>query len=130
VQVWYGLSFSMLVLIGGLAAIPRSVYEAAEIDGATDARMFWYITLPLLKPVIIVVATIKLIDSLREFDLIYALTGGGPGDATRVFSLELYYTAYGRGDFGMSAAQALILLAAVLLLTVPLVRLLVRKDGR
>ena len=130
VQVWWGMSFVMLVLIGGLAAIPRSVYEAAEIDGATDARMFWYITLPLLRPVLIVIATIKLIDALREFDLIYVLTGGGPGDATRVFSLELYYTAYERGDFGMSAAQALMLLGAVLLLTVPLVRLLVRKDSR
>jgi multiple sugar transport system permease protein len=130
VQVWWGVSFVMLVLIGGLAAIPSSLYEAAEVDGATDARMFWYITLPLLRPILIVVATIKLIDALREFDIIYALTGGGPGDATRVFSLELYYTAYARGDFGMSAAQALLLLVAVLLLTVPLVRLLVRKDNR
>jgi multiple sugar transport system permease protein len=127
VQVWWGMSFVMLVLIGALAAIPRSLYEAAEVDAATDARMFWYITLPMLRPVLIVLAAIKLIDALREFDLIYALTGGGPGDATRVFALELYYTAYVRGDFGMSAAQALLLLALVMILTVPLLRLLVQK---
>jgi len=129
VQVWWGMSFAMLVLIGGLATIPRSLYEAAEVDGGTDARMFWHITLPMLRPVLLVIATIKLIDALREFDLIYALTGGGPGDATRVFALELYYTAYERGNFGMSAAQALLLVALVLILTVPLVRLLVRNEN-
>jgi multiple sugar transport system permease protein len=127
-QVWWGTSFAMLVLIGGLATIPSSLYEAAEVDGASDARMFWHITLPMLRPVLIVVATVKLIDALREFDLIYGLTGGGPGDATRVFALQLYYTGYERGDFGMSAAQALLLLASVLILTVPLARLLVRKE--
>lgn len=127
-QVWWGTSFAMLVLIGGLAAIPSTLYEAAEVDGATDARMFWHITFPMLRPVLLVVATIKVIDALREFDLIYGVTGGGPGDATRVFPLELYYTGYERGDFGMSAAQALLLLVLVLILTVPLVRLLVGKE--
>lgn len=129
VQVWWGMSFAMLVLIGGLAAIPRSLYEAAEVDGATDAQMFRYITLPMLRPVLLVVGTIKLIDALREFDLIYSLTGGGPGDATRVFAMELYYTAYERGNFGMSAAQALLLMVLVLILTVPLIRLLTRKES-
>lgn len=129
VQVWWGMSFAMLVLIGGLAAIPRSLYEAAEVDGASDVRMFVHITLPMLLPVLLVVGTIKLIDALREFDLIYSLTGGGPGDATRVFALELYYTAYERGDFGMSAAQALLLMVLVLILTIPLIRLLTRKEA-
>ena len=117
----------MLILLGGLAAIPRSLYEAAEVDGATDFRMFLHITLPMLRPVLLVLGTIKLIDALREFDLIYSLTGGGPGNATRVFALELYYTAYERGNFGMSAAQALLLMVLVLILTVPLIRLLTRK---
>ncbi len=128
VQVWWGMSFAMLVLLGGLAAIPRSLYEAAEVDGATDFRMFLHITLPMLRPVLLVLGTIKLIDALREFDLIYSLTGGGPGNATRVFALELYYTAYERGNFGMSAAQALLLMVLVLILTVPLIRLLTRKQ--
>ncbi len=128
VQVWWGMSFAMLVLLGGLAAIPRSLYEAAEVDGATDLRMFLHITLPMLRPVLLVLGTIELIDALREFDLIYSLTGGGPGNATRVFALELYYTAYERGNFGMSAAQALLLMVLVLILTVPLIRLLTRKQ--
>jgi multiple sugar transport system permease protein len=130
VQVWWGMSFAMLILIGGLAAIPRSLYEAAEVDGATDAQMFRHITLPMLRPVLLVVGTIKLIDALREFDLIFSLTGGGPGDATRVFALELYYTAFGRGNFGMSSAQALLLMVLVLILTVPLIRLLTQKGDR
>lgn len=128
VQVWWGMSFAMLVILGGLAAIPRSLYEAAEVDGASDLRMFFHITLPMLRPVLLIVGTIKVIDALREFDLIYSLTGGGPGDATRVFALELYYTAYERGNFGMSAAQALLLMLLVLILTVPLIRLLTSKE--
>lgn len=124
VQVWWGVSFAMLVILGGLASIPPSLYEAAEVDGANDVQMFRHITLPMLVPVLLVIGTIKIIDALREFDLIYSLTGGGPGGATRVFAMELYYTAYERGSFGMSAAQALLLMIAVVLLTVRLIGLL------
>jgi multiple sugar transport system permease protein len=122
VQVWWGVSFVMLVVLGGLASLPREPYEAAAIDGATPLQAFRYLTLPMLRPVLAVVATIRVIDALREFDVIFTLTGGGPGGATRTFALELYYTAYDRGDFGMSAAQALILVAIVMLFTVRMVR--------
>jgi multiple sugar transport system permease protein len=122
VQVWWGVSFVMLVILGGLAGLPREPYEAAEIDGATPIQAFRYLTLPLLRPVLAVVAAIRTIDALREFDVIFTLTGGGPGGATRTLALELFYTAYERGDFGLSAAQALLLVVLVVLLTVPLVR--------
>lgn len=122
VQVWWGVSFVMLVVLGGLASLPREPYEAAAIDGATPLQAFRFLTLPLLRPVLAVVATIRLIDALREFDVIFTLTGGGPGGATRTFALELYYTAYERGDFGMSAAQALLLVGIVMLFTVRMVR--------
>jgi multiple sugar transport system permease protein len=124
VQVWWGVSFAMLVILGGLASISPSLYEAAEVDGANDLQMFRHITLPMLVPVLLVIGTIKIIDAMREFDLIFSLTGGGPGGATRVFALELYYTAYERGSFGMSAAQALLLMALVVLLTIRLIGLL------
>lgn len=126
VQVWWGVSFVMLVLLGGLAGLDPSLYEAAEVDGATRWQVFRYITLPMLRPVLLVIAMIRTIDALREFDLIYTLTGGGPGGATRVFALELFYTAYERGDFGMSAAQALLLMVLVLLVASRLVNALAR----
>ena len=122
VQVWWGVSFVMLILLGGLTALPREPFEAAAIDGASDLQVFRYVTLPLLAPVLLVVGTIRTIDALREFDLIYTLTGGGPGGSTRVFALELYYTAYERGDFGMSAAQAILLTMLIMVFTVRLVR--------
>ncbi len=128
VQVWWGVSFVMLILLGGLSALPREPFEAAAIDGASGLQVFRYVTLPLMAPVIIVVATIRTIDALREFDLIYTLTGGGPGGSTRVFALELYYTAYERGDFGMSSAQAILLVMLIMVFTVRLVRRLARPS--
>jgi multiple sugar transport system permease protein len=131
VQVWWGVSFVMLILLGGLTALPREPFEAAAIDGASDFAVFRYVTLPLLRPVLIVVATIRIIDALREFDVIYTLTGGGPGGATRVFALELFYTAYERGDFGLSSAQALLLVLLIMIFAVGLVRRLARpSDAR
>ncbi len=124
VQVWWGVSFVFLVLLGGLSALPKEPFESATIDGATSFQAFWYITLPLLKPVILVVTTIRIIDALREFDIIYTLTGGGPGDATRVFTLELFQVAFERGNYGLAAAQAMILLIIILFLTFGLVRAL------
>lgn len=124
VQVWWGVSFVFLILLGGLSALPKEPYESAVIDGATSLQTFRYITLPLLKPVIMVVATIRIIDALREFDIIYTLTGGGPGDSTRVFTLELFQIAFERGNYGMAAAQAIILLCIILILTFGLVRAL------
>lgn len=124
VQVWWGVSFVFLIILGGLSALPKEPYESAYIDGASRLQAFWYITLPLLKPVLTVIATIRIIDALREFDIIYMLTGGGPGDSTRVFTLELFVTAFERGQYGMAAAQAMILLVIILVLTSGLVRAL------
>jgi multiple sugar transport system permease protein len=127
VQVWWGVSFVMLIMLGGLTSLPKDPFEAAVIDGASRWQILWYITLPMLRPVILVLAMIRLIDAFREFDVIYALTGGGPGGATRVFALELYFVAYERGDFGMAAAQALLLLGLIVGLSIPLVRRLVHS---
>ena len=126
VQVWWGISFVFLVLLGGLSALPKEPYESAMMDGATSWQSFRSITLPLLKPILLVVATIRIIDALREFDIIYTLTGGGPGDSTRVFTLELFQIAFERGNYGLAAAQAMILLLIILVLTFGLVRALSR----
>lgn len=129
VQVWWGVSFVFLVMLGGLSSLPKEPFESATIDGATNWQSFIYITLPLLKPVILVVATIRIIDALREFDIIYTLTGGGPGDSTRVFTLELFQIAFERGNYGLAAAQAIILLLIIMVLTFGLVRALSQTGG-
>jgi multiple sugar transport system permease protein len=128
IQVWWGISFVILVLLGGLHALPQEPFEAARIDGASAWQAFRYITLPLLWPVVAVAATIRIIDAFREFDIIYTVTGGGPAGATRVFALELFYTAFERGDLGLSAAQALVLLLLTLVFTAGLVRTLARPE--
>ncbi len=124
VQIWWGVSFVFLILLGGLSSLPKEPYESAYIDGASSFQAFRYITLPLLRPVLAVIATLRIIDAIREFDIIYMLTGGGPGDSTRVFTLELFVTAFERGEYGVAAAQAMILLIIIMVLTSGLVRAL------
>jgi len=128
VQIWWGVSFVLLVLLGGLSSLPQTPFEAAKIDGASKFQMFRYITLPLLKPVILIVIMLRSIDAFRVFDIIYALTQGGPGHATRTFALELYYTAFERGEFGLGAAQALILAAVTLVLASGLINTLYTEE--
>ena len=122
VQIWWGISFVMLVLLGGLSALPPEPFEAAQVDGAGRWRSFTLITLPSLSPVISIVVMLRAIDAFREFDIIYTLTQGGPGVSTRVFSLQLYLTSFESQDFSTGAAQALILTTITLLLASRLIR--------
>jgi multiple sugar transport system permease protein len=128
VQVWWGVSFVFLVILGGLSALPQEPYEAAVMDGASSWQLFRYITFPLLRPVLSVVAVIRIIDALREFDIIYTLTGGGPGDSTRVFTLELFNKSFEEGLFGIGAAQSMILIVVIMFFTSGLIRAL-SSDG-
>ncbi len=122
VQIWWGVSFVMLVLLGGLSALPSEPFEAAQDDGEGRWRSFTLITLPSLSPVISIVVMLRAIDAFREFDIIYTLTQGGPGVSTRVFSLQLYLTSFESQDFSTGAAQALILTTITLLLASRLIR--------
>jgi multiple sugar transport system permease protein len=122
VQIWWGVSFVMLVLLGGLSALPPEPFEAAQVDGAGRWRSFTLITLPSLSPVISIVVMLRAIDAFREFDIIYTLTQGGPGVSTRVFSLQLYLTSFESQGFSTGAAQALILTTITLLLASRLIR--------
>lgn len=122
VQIWWGISFVILVLLGGLSSLPTEQFEAAKIDGASKWQSFLYITLPGIKSVLFIVIMLRAIDAFREFDLIYALTQGGPGDATRVFSLQLYLTSFESHNFSMGAAQAIILTIITLVLASGLIK--------
>lgn len=128
VEVWWSVSFVILVFLGGLSALPTEPFEAAAIDGASSWQVFRFITLPLMVPLIIVVATIRAIDAFRAFDVIYSLTQGGPADATRVYALQIYQTGFQNANFGLAAAQAMLLFVVVMILSSGLIRGLVRSD--
>jgi len=111
VDVWQWTPFVFLVLLAGLQAIPQEPYEAALIDGSSRWQTFWHVTLPLLKPSILIVLLLRTMDLLRVFDQIFILTEGGPGFATETISLYIYRAAFRFFDFGYAAAMSFVLLA-------------------
>ncbi len=118
IDIWQQTSFVVLILAAGRAALPRDPYEAAEVDGANRFQQFYYITLPMLRPVAGIAVIIQLINEFRTYDLPYVLTRGGPGTATEVLS----YFAYRRSFLGLAlnegAAASMVLMLIVLGLTV------------
>lgn len=117
VDVWKGVGLATLIFIAGLASISPDYYEAARIDGATRRQMFWRITVPLVRPATITVITLSLIGGLRSFDLIWAMTRGGPGFSSDVLA-SVIYKQYQAGFYGLSTAGNVILfvlIAAVIL---------------
>ena len=129
VQIWWGVSFVILVLLGGLSSLPSEQFEAAQIDGASKWQSFIHITLPGMKSVLTTVIMLRAIDAFREFELIYTLTQGGPGAATRVFSLQLYLTSFESHNFSMGAAQAIILTLITIVLASGLIKSLGSEDS-
>lgn len=110
VNVWRHLGYTALLLFAGLQAIPRDVYEAAEVDGAGEWRVFRSVTLPLLRPVLAFVLVVTVVGSFQIFDTIAVTTGGGPVDATRAINFYIYQRAFERLDFGYASALAVILM--------------------
>jgi raffinose/stachyose/melibiose transport system permease protein len=120
---WQFIPFHSLIYQGAVRQIPRSMYEAAEIDGAGRVRQFFYLTLPQLKYTIITSSTLMLVGSLTFFDLIFILTAGGPGDATRVLALDMYKRGFQAGQMGPASVIAVILVTVGLALALLLRRL-------
>jgi multiple sugar transport system permease protein len=106
VNIWKGIPFYTMLLLAGLKAIDRELYEAAEVDGATAIRQFRHITLPGLKYVILVTVLLSTISTFNTFGLVYLMTGGGPGGATRLYSILAYEKAISGLRFGPGAATA------------------------
>lgn len=115
-SVWKQIGFNMVVFLAGLQAIPINRYEAAELDGANSWQQFRYITLPGLRPTIVFAAITTAIFTLRSFEQVYVITGGGPLNSTNLLVYYIYQEAFGQFDFGYAAAAATILLAIALLL--------------
>lgn len=103
------IPFTFLLFYASLQNIPDDLYEASSIDGARYARTIWLIVLPILRPAIVVIVLLRVLESIRNFDVIYILTGGGPGTLTQTVGIFIYKTAFQRGDFGAAAAASVIL---------------------
>jgi len=128
-NVWRGTAFSMILLYAGLVVIPQSLYEAAAVDGATAFRQFLHVTLPQLRPILLINTILISIFTLNSFDLILPLTGGGPGRATEVLSLYTYNTVFRNFDLSNGAVLAVLLLLISLAFTFFYVRLLPRETS-
>ena len=115
-SIWKQLGFNMVVFLAGLQAIPPSRYEAAELDGANAWQQFWHITLPGLQPTLVFATITTAIFTLRSFEQVYVITGGGPLNSTNLLVYYIYEEAFAQFDFGYAAAAATVLLAVALVL--------------
>ncbi len=122
VDIWHQVSFMIILLLAGLSALPKEPYEAARMDGASTLQSFLHITLPLMRPVIMVTLLIRLIFAIKTFDLIFIMTRGGPGTATDLISYFIYRSAFYGLDIGQASAISVVLLVVVLALTAYLYR--------
>src|SRR6184192_2592562 len=117
-NVWRGVPFFAIMLLAGLQAIPDELYEAARVDGARVIQRFRHITLPLLRPIIIVATATRIIWTFNYADLIFVMTSGGPANATQITSTYTLVTAYTNLDFGYAATLSVVLLVIMLVFTI------------
>ena len=125
VEVWHWTPLVMLIVLGGLAALPTEPYESALIDGASQWQMFWHITLPLVMPFIMVAIIIRTIDALKAFDTIFVITQGGPGTASETINIYLYLQAF--SFYNIGHASAVVVVFFVLIVILSLLLLYVRQ---
>ena len=127
VDIWKGVGLATLIYIAGLAAISADYYEAAKIDGATRYQQFWRVTVPLVRPATVTVVTLSLISGLRTFDIIWAMTGGGPGFSSDVLA-SVVYKQYQAGFYGLSTAGNVMLFLMIGILVLPLTYWLNKRE--
>jgi multiple sugar transport system permease protein len=133
-DIWKTSSFAALIILAGLQVIPRELYEAASIDGATAWQKFRHITLPLVKPALLLALLFRTIDALKVFDLVFVMTQGGPADTTNVLQFYGYKKSFAEGMIGYGSAIAVVVFLLSLLLSIVYIRLLgsglLAKEGR
>jgi len=130
VDTWQWTPFVVLILLAGLMALPKEAFEAAAVEGAGFWRSVFYVALPLLRPLILVVVLFRGIDLFRTFDTFWVITAGGPGNATETLNVLLYRTAFQNLNFGRAAALALIMLVIVLVVSQPITKRIVSPRER
>lgn len=121
-HVWQSVGFSMVLFLAGLQSVSTTLIEAARIDGAGRWAIFRHVTLPALRPTLAVVLVLSVVNSLKAFEIIYGMTGGGPGQSTQMLAMWAYTQAMQLGDFGKGAAVSVILLLITLVIVVPYLR--------
>lgn len=123
-EIWRSFPFVALLYLAALITIPQDLYEAASVDGATKRKAFWHITMPYLQATTLVLLILRTIDAFRSFDLIYALTKGGPANTTEVVGLYLYKQGFTFANFGGSAAGSYIVTLLILVLVFIYIKLM------
>ena len=129
VDAWRTIPFMFLVMYAGLEVLPAELFEAAAVDGASAWQSFRHITVPLLTYIMLLAVLIRGMDAFREFDIIFVLTGGGPGTATQTIQI-LNYRAFGLGHMGQANAIGIVTLVLVALMCFVLMRAILRPHGR
>jgi multiple sugar transport system permease protein len=133
-DIWKTSSFAALIILAGLQVIPRELYEAANIDGANAWQKFRHVTLPLVKPALLLALLFRTIDALKVFDLVFVMTQGGPADTTNVLQFYGYKKSFAEGMIGYGSAIAVVVFLISLLLSIVYIRLLgtglMGKEGR
>jgi multiple sugar transport system permease protein len=124
VDIWEWTPFMFLILLAGIQSLPQEPFEAARVDGAAPWEVFAHLTLPMLRPVIVVAVLIRALDAFTTFDQVFVLTQGGPGTATELATLMIYKTAFRFSQIGYAASMALSLLVLVMFLSAAIVRML------
>ena len=123
VETWQWTPLVMLIVLGGLSALPSEPYESAQIDGATPWQTFRHISLPMIMPFLFIAAMIRMIDAVKSFDIIFAITQGGPGSASETINLYLYSVAFVYYDVGYASAIVVVFFALIVALAGALLHL-------
>jgi len=127
-SVWQAVGFSMVLLLAGLQNVPHDLVEAAKIDGANAWHLFRNVTVPALRPTFAVVVILTIINSLKVFDLIVGMTGGGPAQSTQVLALWSYTQSFSNNNFGQGGAVATVLLIVSLALVIPYMAWIMKRE--
>jgi len=127
-ETWRGYPFPMLILLAGLQAIPRELYEAAEIDGASRIQSFWFVTVPNLKYMFIIALVLDIIWECRLFGMVYSMTGGGPGYSSQVLSVLTYKHYFVFFNTSYAASIAVLLACIMLAISIPYLRMTMRQE--
>lgn len=123
INVWKWMGYFAILIFAGLQTIPHDVYEAARLDGASEVQMFRRITIPLLRPVLIMVVILNVIGSFQVFDIVSVTTAGGPANASNVLQMYIYNKAFAQFDFGYAATMSLALFVMLIFITFTQLRL-------
>jgi multiple sugar transport system permease protein len=124
INVWKNLGYTSIIIFAGLQTIPPSIYEAGRIDGASEPKMFFRLTLPLLRPILALVLVLNVIGAFQVFDIVSVATKGGPANASLVLQMYIYQKAFGQFDFGYASAMSLALFVILIVITFAQLRLL------